>query len=91
VQAAVKEELSLRLYPNPASSQVNLELDLEEKSRFSYLLMDVNGRILLQQQNGEWPKGRIQERIALDNIPAGLYFLEVRVGIKKVVLPLKIK
>ncbi len=67
--------LSVSVFPNPASSVVNLNVEDPEWSKLSFRLFDVEGRQLLDQAvtSPTMP-------IALQTKAAGTYFLKVRKG-----------
>jgi len=63
--------------PNPAADFVNLYLNLEEQKEVTLRLMDVLGREVWRLPKGVLPAGEHAERIDLDGVPEGVYFLLV--------------
>ncbi len=59
------------LYPNPASSSVNIQVSIEGNSH--WMLMDLSGRMIKQGQSSN-----SQIEVSLDQIPAGLYFIGLK-------------
>jgi len=60
----------LKVYPNPASDFINVELQQKSKSLFQ--LADINGRTILQGQLNE-----LVNKIELGNQRAGIYLLTI--------------
>jgi hypothetical protein len=85
VGIAEQERITFKLYPNPASTQLTVELEqLPEQGEL--LLRDALGREMLRERiAGHYPTLSVQQ------LPAGLYLLEVwskgqRVGSERVVV-----
>jgi hypothetical protein len=85
VGIAERERITFKLYPNPASTQLTVELEqLPEQGEL--LLRDALGREMLRERiAGQYPTLSVQQ------LPAGLYLLEVwskgqRVGSERVVV-----
>lgn len=67
---------SLRVYPNPAKDHINLEWNASENGPAMIRLMDMQGRIMLQQRR-ELKTGMQKFRIDLDaNMANGTYFIQ---------------
>jgi PKD repeat protein len=67
---------SMRLFPNPTQGQTNLELDLRAASPLELTISDLSGkRISLQQI--EAPAGRQRIELNTEQIPQGIYFLNI--------------
>lgn len=60
----------LKVYPNPATDFINVELKYKNKSSFQ--LADFNGRIILQGQLNE-----LVNKIDIRNQRNGIYFLMI--------------
>lgn len=68
-------KLSLSVFPNPATTLVNLQVTDPKWSDLSFQLFDLNGKMLLNQKViGE------TTAISLQNQPVGSYFLKVSHG-----------
>ncbi len=75
VNATRPEEDDLSIYPNPATTQINMVLTLRDPSPYSIILYNAHGKLVAQEQ---LPETRIVNRIiALENIPAGLYLVRI--------------
>jgi len=74
---AVTEE-KIQIYPNPAKDVlfINLNLDLENKDKTQISLIDINGRLVGDQdilRNG-------LNTIKTDQLSKGIYFIQIRVN-----------
>lgn len=73
--SATKSNEKIELYPNPASSEINLKFSSKNSNDFfNYQIIDIYGRIvsegLSEMQNQ-------QAKINIENIPSGQYFVNV--------------
>jgi hypothetical protein len=66
-------EEQIRLFPNPAQSYLNLDVQLEQAKEVSYRLIDMLGRTHLQAQLGR--ESQLQRQIDISTLPAGTYTL----------------
>lgn len=67
-------ERSISLYPNPASSQITLDLSRLEDEPLSLRILDGSGRIALEQKSV--PLSKVS--IPLDRLSDGVYFASVQ-------------
>ncbi|MTB52537.1 T9SS type A sorting domain-containing protein [Lewinella sp. W8] len=67
----------IRLFPNPTSGAVTLNISGLPRDRADFQLFDQTGRMLLEQRV-DFGNGRHQ--ISLDQFPAGTYFLRILNG-----------
>tara|TARA_B110000503_G_scaffold135297_1_gene215618 strand:- start:4039 stop:4428 length:390 start_codon:yes stop_codon:yes gene_type:complete len=65
-----------RFYPNPASNQINLAFEVKPNEQFSFLLYDLQGRLVKGQQLWEGNQHQIQ----LENLGRGFYLYQIRNG-----------
>jgi PKD repeat protein len=67
---------SIRLFPNPAVSEVNLILELGSEKILNIEVYDLLGKqILVYAQNEYFPPGRQQRTIDISKLPNGVYNL----------------
>lgn len=71
---AVVERVAI--YPNPASGPLFLDLQLKRAQSVEVLLFSARGR-LLQRQHRWLTAGRSTVELALDNLPGGVYLLQL--------------
>lgn len=67
----------LNVYPNPASSYVNIDFTLAEAEMISMKLMDMTGKVL-KQDVLEGVIGANQQRLDVQGVAKGLYLLELQ-------------
>ncbi len=87
-----KNGFDAAVFPNPVASNgvLNLEFSILKKQNLTAEIVDGQGRIVrVLFQNREMPAGIFQEKFELNNLPRGVYFLEIKneMGEKK---PLKL-
>lgn len=71
------DALPLKVYPNPASELVYLDVEKFAGGPVSLTLKNAQGAALRKQQM-EWPGGRISETFDASGLPKGIYWLELR-------------
>ncbi|MEO1435638.1 MAG: T9SS type A sorting domain-containing protein [Bacteroidota bacterium] len=71
IQIGTEGEIGMSLFPNPASEQIQVDLDLPENDGFATIL-DVTGRVVW---SGEVQSGR--NSISIDQHGPGLYIFQV--------------
>ena len=62
------------LFPNPASNQVNLVFEVKQNEQFSFMLYDLQGRLVREQQ---LHTGNLH-RIPIEPQTQGLYLYQIR-------------
>ena len=74
---AIAEEL--KIFPNPTQSQVTIQLGLETETDLYVDLYNISGQRVKQLLSAEHrTAGAHQFQIALDEVPAGVYFVRVQ-------------
>jgi hypothetical protein len=66
----------LSVYPNPTNSSLNLTFKIDGGESVLYEIMDVSGRVLLSE-NKKHMAGEIQERLSVDYLTNGMYFIKI--------------
>jgi Secretion system C-terminal sorting domain/SprB repeat len=75
------EMFTFGLYPNPASSQITLNLKQDVANEVRVVVIDINGKAV-----SEWvfaPSTLVNESIDLHELPAGVYIFSVSAGGKQ--------
>lgn len=76
------------LAPNPASASARLYVRLKQPAAIAWELLDATGRVLYQQRGA----GQLfDERLPLDGLPAGLYFVRLTTPAGAAVRTLKVQ
>lgn len=67
------------MFPNPASSEVNLEVELEQSMNVGIRIYDAIGRLVYQEEGIQ--DGIATYQIAIDHLSPGLYTVQMKTGI----------
>ena len=73
-----KDDLRIKVYPNPTSNEITIESTYLPKDIINYKIADINGNLLFEKQAKY--KSKIQEEINLLNFKPGLIFLIIIEG-----------
>ena len=73
-----KDDLRIKVYPNPTSNEITIESTYLPKDIINYKIADINGNLLFEKQAKY--KYKIQEEINLLNFKPGLVFLIIIEG-----------
>ena len=74
---------SLGLFPNPASNQVGVELELTQPNLTRFDIYDMKGQLLSTDQV-QLPSGAVKHQLDIANLPNGIYFVQVQSGASRV-------
>ncbi|MEX1193232.1 MAG: PKD domain-containing protein, partial [Brumimicrobium sp.] len=69
-------ENEVSLYPNPASSTINLKVESSKSSQVEYKVLDVTGKIVINNSM-TISSGINDEKINVDHIRQGVYFIQI--------------
>jgi mono/diheme cytochrome c family protein len=76
---------SLKIYPNPVAEHVQFSFELPEKTSYRVSIADQKGRIVYAlPERREVAPGEYQERIPVENLPPGVYFVELQTAAAQV-------
>ncbi len=75
----IDELKNLSLYPVPANEQTTLTFDLKTASKVTVRLIDNLGREIEQISNTNLAAGNHRFTISTNNLPAGIYFVQITV------------
>lgn len=68
---------SMQLYPNPASSFANLEMNIAKKGQASVRIYNVTGQMIQEIANQEFAAGKYNFAVNLDQLQAGIYMINM--------------
>jgi hypothetical protein len=71
-------KLKAKLYPNPATDQVNLGFSLPERGKLSIELFQANGILLKTLGNELFDAGNHQIYLNTRNLSSGIYWIRLR-------------
>ncbi|GAB4133278.1 MAG: hypothetical protein Fur0041_05370 [Bacteroidia bacterium] len=75
---------ALYLYPNPASSFINISFSLKEQMHVKVAVYDLSGRLISVEDRGEQMKGDHRIQIDTAAYQQGAYILQLNIGDKTV-------
>ncbi|TND10665.1 MAG: PKD domain-containing protein [Bacteroidetes bacterium] len=67
--------ITLNLYPNPNNGEFTLNLELAKEQQVEISVYDLRGAILYRESR---PVLQMNEKISLNNAPAGMYFVRIQ-------------
>lgn len=73
----VINEWNINVYPNPFEDKFSLSFSLDKPSKVSYTIIDVNGKVILENNLGEQNFGKHEFFISTDKLPKGSYVIQV--------------
>lgn len=74
----VEEEDLIKIYPNPASENLNIEFNLDKQEKITATLVNMTGKIVYQ-------KILTERTINLSDLPTGVYFLILAENGKRII------
>lgn len=75
----VNEALALKVFPNPASVDINLTFELQEASQVNILIMDMSGKVVTTLLQSELQSGEhILNHDISNQLSRGMYFLSLQ-------------
>jgi len=82
-EISANEVFSFGIYPNPAHSSATINFSLNKGADVSFIIYDVSGKIQKQSISKPFPSGDHRYILNLEQLSAGLYFCEIRIGNRK--------
>ena len=70
--------LNAQLYPNPATTEINLVITTTTNDTYKVELVDLLGRVLLQPLTSQIDKGVSHYVFNVQQLPASLYFITIK-------------
>ena len=71
---------SLSVFPVPAQGEITFSAQLPVDQEASIRVFDLNGRLVKEMNGLQSVDGNLQQRMPVDNLPVGLYIVQVRSG-----------
>jgi hypothetical protein len=87
----ISNTASVTAYPNPATTETVIEMDLTDVKQAAIALIDVNGRTVLRKTLQEGIGSKTNIALDVSKIPSGIYYLIIasekgQIGMKKIVV-----
>lgn len=76
----LKSGVIIGVYPNPFIQDIQMQFNLFHTNPVMIQIVDMNGKMVFQKDMGTMNKGLHNEKISVENIPAGIYQLLIRSG-----------
>lgn len=71
------EALPFRIYPNPASNRLWIDVAPKQSGNFAIMVYDPAGKIIQEQSASSTKNRHVVQSIDINNLPAGLYQVKV--------------
>ena len=78
-------EQTLAISPNPAIYQTAISFELPRESIINVGLFNVNGQLVKHLTSGEFTKGQHELRIQLQDLAAGMYYVQLQSSYAKTI------
>ncbi len=72
------QQQAVRIYPNPAESELHLDGEFNEETQMSFTLTDVMGNILIEDVSSQY--GHFERLIDVSRYPPGLYCIKININ-----------
>jgi len=77
VEELIENQVSVKVYPNPASELVKIEFDQPVDSEIRMFIVDYRGKVVVTDIIGQ---GTYYFEVNLQNLSSGIYFLRLQKG-----------
>jgi len=77
--------LQVTVYPNPTDGKVTVSFELERSTQVNHSLYNFIGQQIRSNHLDNLPKGKHQFQFDMENLPSGVYLLELNTGYKMAV------
>ena len=78
LQSINEPALNAQLYPNPATTEINLVINSTTNDTYKVELVDLLGRVLLQPLTTQIDKGAYHYVFNVQSLPASMYFITIK-------------
>lgn len=68
----------VNVYPNPSATEFNVQLDLVESGQYELFVTNALGQTVVNVYNGDLTNGVTTLQVDAKDIPAGVYFLNIK-------------
>lgn len=82
---SVEAGLSMEMWPNPASDQVSIRLELQNNTPMTAQIVDLQGRVVMETSEKRLAPGQHTIELNVNNLPTGMYLARVRLGEENIV------
>lgn len=68
------------VYPNPAQTEVNIEVTVEQNNTMNIQIFDLTGKVVFERLNNNIYSGTNNMTVNVSNLKSGVYFIKSTVG-----------
>lgn len=86
INEPIDKQLKIRLYPNPSSKVIYLQINEQINTGLTYQLVNIEGKVLFTKAIT-----KNIEKLLIEHFPAGLYFIKIIDKTKKIISTFKIQ
>jgi PKD repeat protein len=76
----LQKETGMKIYPNPASGDANLEFSLNDAASVSVKVLNVLGAEVLPSATGNYTPGKSTIRLNTSSLQKGIYFVQLKIN-----------
>lgn len=76
--AEINELETTKVYPNPVSSLLNIELNFTEITKYNIMIADVYGQTV--RNIGQYNNANLNEKVDISDLASGIYFVSINTG-----------
>lgn len=73
---------SFNLFPNPVKNKLHFTIDINDKERFSFRILDAKGQLLMEKMNVN--SSYLSEGFDVSSLPKGYYILSLNIDNKQI-------
>jgi len=88
ITTGIKDEISIfdfSMYPNPVSHKATVEFELKLNQIINISITNSTGQQIQQVCNQEYQAGKFSNTFSVENLPNGLYFLNIKSSNKTII------
>jgi len=89
--AGIETDVNIGIYPNPATTSINVYFMMTDNEKVSVSVYDLTGRCVKTADQGALPAGPQEINIPSEDLKPGLYLARIRIGQKSFTQKLTIK
>lgn len=73
-------KVGMKVYPNPFREETNVSFNLKESQMVSIQMFDIAGKQVKEKQLGQLSAGEHMEKLDVESLDGGFYFIRLNVG-----------
>jgi hypothetical protein len=81
---AIQPKLNLNIYPNPAVSELHIQIDMQQSRKVSIMVSDLTGKVVMPEIQNDVPAGNNEFIIHVSDLQPGMYLVVIKYDNTKV-------